>query len=282
MSVSFAEFGDSSMKISRYCGLFAVALAATSACHFSAVPARSQSPAPDLSQLKTKVNPKDGLTYVWIEAGTFQMGCSPTDKNVTGLGGGTVVCVDSEKPVHTVTISKGFWIGQTQVPQSAYMKLTGSNPSHFRGDTLPVDGVSFNDAAAYCARVDTRLPTEAEYEYAARAGTTSPLYAPLKQIAWFNAGGDPRGGTTHPVATKQPNAFGLYDMIGNVWEWVSDWYGAYDAASAVDPKGPANGKFHVVRGGSWDETSDTMRVEFRNKVMPGISDDYNGFRCVTN
>ena len=177
------------MKISRDSGLFAAAVVVAAALLIGGIPARAQSP--DLSRLKTKVSPKDGLTYVWVEAGTFQMGCSPSDKNVTGLGGGTVVCVDSEKPVHTVTISKGFWIGQTQVPQAAYMKVAGSNPSHFRGDTLPVDGVSFNDASAYCARVDMRLPTEAEYEYAARAGTTAALYAPLKQIAWFNAEGTP-------------------------------------------------------------------------------------------
>jgi formylglycine-generating enzyme required for sulfatase activity len=268
------------MKVSSDSSLFASVLALAAVLLVGGTPLRAQ--APDLSKLKTKVNSKDGLTYVWVDAGTFQMGCSPSDKNVTGLGGGTVVCVDSEKPVHSVTISKGFWIGQTQVTQAAYMKVAGSNPSHFRGDTLPVDGVSFNDAAAYCSRVDMRLPTEAEYEYAARGGTTSALYAPLKQIAWFNAGGDPKGGTTHPVATKQPNAFGLYDMIGNVWEWVSDWYGPYDGAAATDPKGPANGKFHIVRGGSWDETSDTMRVEFRNKVIPRISDDYNGFRCLAN
>ena len=93
--------------------------------------ARAQSP--DLSKLKTKINTKDGLTYVWVEAGTFQMGCSPSDKSVTGVGGGIVVCVHSEKPVHTVMISKGFWIGQTQVTQAAYMKVAGSNPSHFRG-----------------------------------------------------------------------------------------------------------------------------------------------------
>jgi formylglycine-generating enzyme required for sulfatase activity len=269
------------MKISDRSSLFVVALMVAGALQIGASPARAQQ-APDLSQLKTKVNPKDGLTYVWVNPGTFQMGCSPADKNVTGLGGAAVACVDSEKPVHSVTITKGFWMGQTQVTQAAYMKVAGSNPSHFRGDTLPVDGVSFNDAAAYCGRVDMRLPTEAEYEYAARGGTTSALYAPLKQIAWYNPGGDPKGGNTHPVATKQPNAYGLYDMIGNVWQWVSDWYAPYDAAPATDPKGPANGKYHVVRGGSWDETADTMRVEFRNRVMTGISDDYNGFRCAAN
>lgn len=234
------------------------------------------------TQPQTKVNPTDGLTYVFVPPGTFQMGCSPASKGVTGLGGGPVKCVDSEEPAHSVTITKGFWIGQTQVTQAAYMKVAGKNPSHFRGDTLPVDGVSFNDAAAYCGRVCMRLPTEAEYEYAARGGNPSALYGPLKEIAWFNAGGDPKGGNTHPVATKKANDFGLYDMIGNVWEWVSDWYAPYDAAPATDPKGPANGKYHVVRGGSWDETSDTMRVEFRNKVMTGISDDYNGFRCAAN
>ena len=276
------------MKISHRSPLFVLALvAAAAALQVGAAPARAQQAAagPDLSQIKTKVNPKDGLTYVWVNPGTFQMGCSPADKNITGLGGATVVCVDSEKPVHTVTITKGFWIGQTQVTQAAYMKIAGSNPSHFRGDTNPVDGVSFNDVVAYCARVDMRLPTEAEEVRAMPRGVALPPRCTRRskqRLPGSTPGGDPKGGVTHPVATKQPNAFGLYDMIGNVWEWVSDWYAPYDAASATDPKGPATGKFHVVRGGSWDETADTMRVVFRNKVIPGISDDYNGFRCASN
>jgi formylglycine-generating enzyme required for sulfatase activity len=253
---------------------FVAGLAVLTAFQLNVVAARAQADSPVQNQAspKTKVNLRDGLTYVWIVPGTFLMGCSPDDK----------FCLDVEKPAHEVTISRGFWLGQTQVTQAAYPKIAGSNPSHFHGEKLPVDGESFSDAAAYCARVDMRLPTEAEYEYAARAGSTSALYAPLKEIAWFNPGGDPRGGETHEVGTKKANAFGLYDMIGNVWEWVSDWYGPYDGAAATDPKGPVTGKFHVVRGGSWDETQQTMRVEFRNRVMPGISDDYNGFRCAAN
>jgi formylglycine-generating enzyme required for sulfatase activity len=223
-------------------------------------------------QARTKVNPKDGLTYAWIPPGTFRMGCSADDS----------LCQPPEKPAHSVTITKGFWIGQTQVTQAAYMQVMAANPSHFRGDRLPVDGVSWNDAQAYCERVGMRLPTEAEYEYAARGGSKSAVYAPLKQIAWYNTGRNPGGGTTHEVGQKQPNGYGLYDMLGNVWEWVADWYGPYDSADAVDPKGPPTGQFHVVRGGSWDEIATVVRVSFRNKVVHGISDDYNGFRCAGN
>ena len=224
------------------------------------------------AQPQTKVNPTDGLTYVFVPPGTFMMGCSPDDK----------LCQPTEWPAHSVTITKGFWIGQTQVTQAAFLKLMGKNPSHFKGAKLPVDGASFNDAVAYCAKLQMRLPTEAEYEYAARGGTNTASYGPIKQIAWYNPGGDPTGGETHEVATKQPNAYGLYDMLGNVWEWVSDWYAPYDAAPSTDPKGPATGQNHVVRGASWDEIANVVRVSFRNRVVTGISDDYNGFRCASN
>lgn len=224
------------------------------------------------AQEKTKVNPKDGLTYVWIAPGKFVFGCSPGD----------IDCIDDEQPAHMVTITKGFWIGQTPVTQLTYKKVAGANPSVFHGDQLPVENVSWGEAQAYCQAVEMRLPTEAEYEYAARGGTNTASYAPIKQIAWYNPGGDPTGGETHEVATKQPNAYGLYDMLGNVWEWVSDWYAPYDASPATDPKGPAAGQNHVVRGASWDEIANVVRVSFRNRVVTGISDDYNGFRCVSN
>jgi formylglycine-generating enzyme required for sulfatase activity len=180
-------------------------------------------------QARTESNPADGLTYVWIPAGAFQMGCSQDDSQ----------CNDDEKPVHTVTITKGFWIGQTPVTQAAWGKFFANSPSHFPGPQQPVNNVTWDNAQAFCAAAGMRLPTEAEYEYAARAGTTGARYGPLAEISWY---AENSGGSTREVGQKQPNAFGLYDALGNVWEWVADWYGPYDATAAVDPKGPANGR----------------------------------------
>jgi len=222
------------------------------------------------AQTKTKVNPQDGLTYVWIPPGTFEMGCSPDDTD----------CVDNESPVHSVTLTKGFWIGQTLVTQAAYKKVVGSNPSHFKGDQLPVETVSWDDAQAYCEGAEMRLPSEAEWEYGARGGVAEAHYAPLVRIAWYNANSN---GTTHEVAQKQANAYGLYDMLGNVWEWVTDWYGAYDAAGAVDPKGPKTGQYRMLRGGSWTNGPSIIRVSLRNGILPGFpGNNLVGFRCSGN
>ena len=152
-----------------------------------------------------KVNPKDGLTYVWIPAGKFQMGCSPGDAE----------CGDDEKPVHEVTITKGFWLGQTSVTQQAYERVTGKNPASHKGPNLPVEEVDWEEARAYCTAIGGRLPTEAEYEYAARAGSTVARYGNLDEIAWYKGNS---GGASHEVAQKLPNAFGLYDMLGNTWQ----------------------------------------------------------------
>jgi formylglycine-generating enzyme required for sulfatase activity len=237
---------------------------------------RTSDARPGGAQASSKINAKDGLTYIWIPAGAFQMGCSPDDPD----------CREDEVPVHTVTLTKGFWIGQMPVTQAAYMKVMGSNPSHFHGDQLPVETVSWDDAQAYCGRMDMRLPTEAEWEYAARGGGVAARYGPIDQIAWYGANS---GDTTHPVGKKQANAYGLYDVLGDVWEWTADWYGkkSYDAASVVDPKGPQAGKYHVLRGGSWVNDASGIRVSYRINGEPGgRSDDHldygGGFRCVGN
>lgn len=223
-------------------------------------------PAPVAAPMKTKVNPKDGLTYVWISPGSFQMGCSHDDSQ----------CEKDEKPVHTVKLTEGFWIGQTLVTQAAYQKVVGTNPSMFKGDALPVDYVSWDDATGYCKKVDMRLLTEAEYEYAARGASAAARYAPLEEIAWYSADSM---GTTHAVQGKRANGYGLYDMLGNLWVWVSDWYGRYGAPDAADPRGPATGPAGVLRGGSW--RNDGSRIRASARLTDGRANQFYeyGIRC---
>jgi formylglycine-generating enzyme required for sulfatase activity len=226
--------------------------------------------APAPAEVRTNVNPSDGLVYVWIPPGVFQMGCSPDDSE----------CSEQEKPAHSVTITKGFWIGKTPVTQAAYQKVVGSNPSHFHGDQLPVEQVSWEDAQRYCEAVKMRLPTEAEWEYAARGGSPNARYAPLDSIGWYNRNS---GRSSRDVAQKQSSDYGLYDMLGNVWEWVADWYGTYDAASSIDPKGPpSSAEGRVLRGGSWVEEESSVRVSNRDRNLPDSHDLLNGFRCAGN
>ena len=216
---------------------------------------------------ETKVNPKDNLRYVWIPPGQFMMGCSPGDSE----------CHDDEKPAHQVSISHGFWMGQTEVTQAAYKAVTGKpNPSEFKGDDLPVEQVSWEEAKSYCEAVGMRLPTEAEWEYAARAGSLAARYGNLGDVAWYTGNS---GGRTHPVAQKSPNAWGLYDVLGNVWEWCGDWYDHYPAESQQDPTGPKSGTQKVVRGGSWDNIPRGVRVSLRVRSGPAFRSDYIGFRC---
>jgi formylglycine-generating enzyme required for sulfatase activity len=207
-----------------------------------------------------KVNPKDGLTYVWIPPGSFMMGCSPGDDEGT----------NRERPSHRVEITKGFWIGETPVTQAAYQRVIGSNPSHFKGPQRPVENVSWDDATAYCRAVGMRLPTEAEWEYAARAGSTAARYGDLDDIAWYDKNSQQK---THDVKGTRPNAWGVYDTLGNVWEWVEDWF---DGAA----QGPNGGKYRVVRGGSWGIYSQYARASLRFRLGPSSRDDDLGFRCV--
>jgi formylglycine-generating enzyme required for sulfatase activity len=241
----------------------------------------------------SRVNPKDSLTYVWITPGIFQMGCSPGDNE----------CRDDEKPSHQVRINKGFWIGQTPVTQAAYLRMTGANPSLFRGEQRPVEQVSWDEANAYCSMVGLRLPTEAEWEYAARAGGTGSRYGDLDTIAWYgDNSGRARidstgllrddehnygsklmgnGNQTHPVMEKQPNAWRLYDVLGNVAEWTSDWYDEhyYGQSPAEDPRGPIFGEYRVTRGGSWVASARSLRVSGRFRNKPGFRSIDLGFRC---
>jgi formylglycine-generating enzyme required for sulfatase activity len=222
--------------------------------------------------------PKDGLEYVWIPPGTFMMGCSPGDNE----------CFDWEKPAHQVTITRGFWIGQTPVTVGAYKRFAGATgrqmpgaPSFNNGwtnENMPIVNVDWNDAQAYCGWMGGRLPTEAEWEYAARGGNTEARYGPIDEVAWYS---NNSGGQTHDVAQKRANGFGLYDMLGNVWEWVNDWYDQnyYQSSPSQDPPGPTGGQFRVLRGGSWVFNPRVVRVSSRDGVVPAYRSDRVGFRC---
>lgn len=222
------------------------------------------------SQGDTKVNHKDGLSYVWIPAGTFQMGCSPNDTE----------CESDERPAHTVTITHGFWMGQTEVTQKAHQKVMRTNPSYFHGDRLPAEQVTWDDANAYCKAVGMRLPTEAEWEYAARAGSTAARYRDVDAIAWYSGNS---AFQTHEVGQKEPNAWKLYDMVGNAWDWVADWYDEnyYSQSPSDDPRGPSSGQYRTARGGAWNQLAMVNRVSRRLKIDPGNRFQFPaGLRCV--
>jgi formylglycine-generating enzyme required for sulfatase activity len=223
-------------------------------------------------------NPKDGLKYVWIPPGSFQMGCSPGDTE----------CSDDEKPAHQVAITKGFWIGQTKVTVAAYKRFAATTgrqmpnaPTFNRGwanDSMPIVNVSWDDAHDYCTWAGGRLPTEAEWEYAARGGSTEARYGPIDEIAWCDQNS---GRRTHEVAQKRANGFGLFDVLGDVWEWVYDWYDQYyyQTSPSQDPSGPTSGAYRVLRGGSWDDIPRDVRVSYRNRTDPGRWIDGVGVRC---
>ena len=223
-------------------------------------------------------NPKDGSKYVWIPPGTFMMGCSPGDS----------ACAPDEKPLHQVTITKGFWMGQTQVTVGAYkrfMRAKGRQMpdapalnSGWVNENMPIIWVSWDDAHDYCMWAGGRLPTEAEWEYAARAGSTESRYGPIDEVAWYS---DNSGGKIQEVGQKRANGFGLYDTLGNVWEWVNDWYDEnyYKNSPSQDPAGPTSGTLRILRGGSWDYNAANVRVSGRDSLMPPGASNYNGFRC---
>ena len=201
----------------------------------------------------TKRNPKDELLYVRIPPGTFSMGCSRGDAE----------CFTWEAAPHQVRVAKGFWIGQTEVTQQAYSRVIGTNPSLYKGADLPVDQVSWFAARGYCEAVGMRLPTEVEWEYAARGGAAGARYGPLEDIAWFDPNSNDQ---THPAALKKGNGFGLYDVLGNVWEWVQDRYEA-------DPRK------RILRGGSFYNLARDLRISNRLWATPETAHRNMGVRC---
>jgi formylglycine-generating enzyme required for sulfatase activity len=258
----------------------------------------------------TRINPVDGQRYVWIPPGTFQMGCSPGDTD----------CSSTERPAHQVTLSSGFWMGQTELTVGAYKRYANAtgkqmppeprlqtkvlNPG-WADERQPIVNVTWDQAKDYCGWAGMRLPTEAEWEWAARGGTTGARYGNLADIAWYsdNSGARPfdessnsdfdtnsspardrllaNGNALKQVGLKKPNSYGLYDMLGNVWEPVEDWFGPYNgAAERSDPTGPASGQSHVLRGGAWGRSAKVTRVSSRANNGGSGSNSFVGFRCV--
>jgi formylglycine-generating enzyme required for sulfatase activity len=235
-----------------------------------------------------------------IVGGSFSMGFSNGDI--------------AERPVHTVTV-KTFAMARYEVTQQQWQAVMGSNPSYFKGDSLPVERISWYDAIAFCNALSLRegldpvyiingistvcdfdahgyrLPTEAEWEYACRCGTTTDFYSgdqmtknkgryvdpKLDEIGWYDGNA---GGTTHKVGLKRPNGFGLFDITGNVFEWCWDWRGEYPGSSQTNPTGPTSGDTRICRGGSWFYVPYQSRTAFRNTYSPDSSYSGVGIRVV--
>ena len=228
-----------------------------------------------------------GMEFVYITPGTFMMGSPVTEKGR-----------NKNERRHQVTLSNGFFMQTTPVTQGQWKKIMNDNPSYFKkcGDDCPVEEVSWNDTKEFIKKLNDkdqqnnyRLPTEAEWEYAARAGTETATYVGeidavndknepmLDKIAWYNENSKR---TTHPVAKKKPNDWGLFDMLGNVWEWCEDIYGEYNDESETDPKGASSGSSRVVRGGSWHDDARGCRAADRGRFDPGDRDLNLGFRLL--
>lgn len=190
---------------------------------------------------------------------------------------------------HQVTISNDFLIGKYTVTQALWQAIMGNNPSHFKGADRPVEQVSWDDCQIFIQKLNSmagkniyRLPTEAEWEYSRRAGSTSAYCfgddeGRLGKYAWY---ANNSGQETHPAGQKKPNSLGLYDMHGNVWKWCQDWYGNYPSGPVMDPKGPSSGSNCVLRGGSWFKVAAYARAAYRYRGNPGLRYNYLGFRLV--
>ena len=232
------------------------------------------------------------MPFVKVEKGTFTMGCTSEQGSN---------CWTNGKPAHQVTLTNDYYMGKYEVTQAQWVRVMGSNPSHFTSpkcDNCPVESVSWNDVQGFLTKLNAelvknnpaeqrryRLPTEAEWEYAARGGqnATATKYAgsnTLGDVAWYYHNSAVSGTRkTHAVGGKAANELGLYDMSGNVWEWCSDWYGGYSSEAKTDPKGPSSGIYRVLRGGSWGDYAGSCRVSNRsNDGFPGRRTNYNGFR----
>ena len=240
-------------------------------------PARhAQQQKPAASTSMPKVSLDDIMrNMVYVEGGTFTMGATFEQQEPDY----------DEKPTHRVSLSS-FYIGKYEVTQALWKAVMGSNPSHWKGDNLPVENVSWNDCQTFLRKLNAmtgknfRLPTEAEWEFAARGGNRSRGYQysgsnVLSDVAWY---ADNSGSKTHNVGTKAPNELGIYDMSGNVWEWCQDWKGSYIGSAQTNPKGPSSGSYRVDRGGSWFNFAWSCRVACRYCHTPDYRYFDLGFR----
>ncbi len=216
-----------------------------------------------------------GMKMVWMPAGEFMMGSPSTERNRRG-----------DETQHRVRLTKGYYLGMHEVTQRQWQAVMGTNPGKFKGDDLPVESISWNDAVEFCRKlsakegVEYRLPTETEWEYACRAGSTGAYGfgdsdSGLGEHAWYDSNS---GYKTHPVGQKRPNAWGLYDMHGNVWEWCQDWYAAYTGGSVTDALGFPSGVYRVYRGGSWGRYPWDCRSARRDFGSPADRSNSQGFR----
>jgi len=220
------------------------------------------------------------IEMVFVQGGTFTMGCTEDEGE----------CEYGETPVHSVTLGN-FHIGKYPVTQKQWKMIMEDNPSSFKNDEAPVENVSWNDVQVFIERLNAatdgnyRLPTEAEWEYAARGGSKGKNYKysgsnTINEVAWYY---ENSSNSTHPVGGKLPNELGLYDMSGNVWEWCNDWYNLdyYAISPQNDPQGPATGAYRVLRGGAWLNPADACRVAYRNNENPDSRRNGVGFRLVS-
>jgi formylglycine-generating enzyme required for sulfatase activity len=219
------------------------------------------------------------LVMIRLRPGTFTMGAAEREPGYR----------ETESPQMQVTLTQPFWLGQTEVTQGQYEAVMGRNPSSFKGPNLPVERVNWDEAMGFCQKLTEReqaaghlpvgyaytLPTEAQWEYACRAGSTGSYVGDLDANAWYGANSQ---GTTHPVGTKEPNSWGLYDFQGNVCEWCADFFGIYPGGAVTDPKGPDSGTIRVVRGCSWSNDAANCRPAFRDFSVPGARTNLVGFR----
>jgi formylglycine-generating enzyme required for sulfatase activity len=218
------------------------------------------------------------MEMLLVPPGMFTMGCTASNQ---------YRCDSIENPTHSVTLTQAFYLGRYEVTQGQWVAKMGSNPSYFAGQSdsasRPVEQVSWNIIQGYLSATGMRLPSEAEWEYACRAGTTAAFNngssddATVGTIAWYVSNS---GNQTHAVGGKAANALGLYDMSGNVWEWVNDWYdsGYYSVSPSTNPLSPVSGSYRVFRGGSWDYSTNVVRSSYRYRGTPALSNYDIGFR----